>query len=392
MKSLHDVVNALPLRVALRQRSESRGDLPAISDWMTKQFHRWIINTFEHTVPFEIPQTYLDFTGEEIPDWLSKKIAEGGPQQLVMISHDQPYLCELERRCVEWLQSKSNTLLAKKFPRMTPDHVLAHWRSDHQRIEKIRAIGFLETSGGALKTVLRLKGTRVVEFMPTHPEFRKELNNESIHMGHCLGQFSDRDSLEGGYGDYYAQAAADGHLRLFSLRNGRGAPHVTVSVQQTNGVWVVEQVKGKQNRPPLLKYAPPVKALLNGLDISPTHHSDCAMAGLFMQNGRYVSIEELEDHDAILRAIAVHPGLIGKVGRQSPAAQWLAVLSDPTTVTAVMKPDLVMRTAAALLDPYSSENLNNVRSDVDDTARDRSRGNIEGQSFRLRNLAPKEFL
>ena len=171
--------------------------------------------------------------------------------------------------------------------------------------------------------------------------------------------------------------------------------HVLVhwrTVHQTNGVWVVEQVKGKQNRPPLLKHAPPVKALLNELDISPTHHPDRAVAGLFVQNGRYASIEELENHETILRAIAVHPGLIGKVGRQSPAAKWLVVLSDPTTVNAVMKPDLVMRTAAALLDPYSSKNLNNVRSDVDDTARDRSRGNIEGQSFRLRNLAPKEFL
>ena len=79
---------------------------------------------------------------------------------------------------------------------------------------------------------------------------KEELDEEGRMMGHCVGS-------------YYEQVKA-GNLEIYSLRNSSG-PHVTFEIQGSSA----QQIKGKQNKPPVDKYLPVVKQAIMDMDWSP---------------------------------------------------------------------------------------------------------------------------
>jgi len=71
---------------------------------------------------------------------------------------------------------------------------------------------------------------------------QKQLKYEGDTMGHCVGGYCD-DVLSG-------------TARIFSLRDAKGEPHVTVEVAPTDIGDIIQQIKGKQNLPPKDEYLP----------------------------------------------------------------------------------------------------------------------------------------
>ncbi|WP_185219033.1 hypothetical protein [Paraburkholderia dinghuensis] len=163
-------------------------------------------------------------------------------------------------------------------------------------------------------------------------------------MQHCLGQFADRDRLEGGYGEYYASACEEGRLRLFSLRDASNRPHVTISLIEDFGEWSVGQIKGKQNATPTARYLPDVLALLNTLRPRPNDSVDLsnlgaiphalpAVPGKPVEFG-YKSFAEMDALDEQHDLIAVFPHLASQLRAPDPRTQWLALAAGNTLADA----------------------------------------------------------
>ena len=71
---------------------------------------------------------------------------------------------------------------------------------------------------------------------------QKQLKYEGDTMGHCVGDYCD-DVLSG-------------TARIFSLRDAKGAPHVTVEVVPTDIGDIIQQIRGRQDLPPKDEYLP----------------------------------------------------------------------------------------------------------------------------------------
>ena len=97
-------------------------------------------------------------------------------------------------------------------------------RAWHRKQEKLAS----DRAALAGETVFRWPDGWTVQHLTT----AAQLKSEGDIMGHCVGSYSDR--------------VADDETHIFSIRDARGRPHVTVEVQADGGV---EQIKAKKNRP-----------------------------------------------------------------------------------------------------------------------------------------------
>lgn len=99
----------------------------------------------------------------------------------------------------------------------------------------------------------------------------EDLGTEGDNMGHCVGGYCD--SVE------------SGATTIFSLRNPKNAPHVTIEVDHSGRV---DQIKGKGNDAPVPKYRPMVKQWLKTTDFD------------YSRSGDYQNILTIEDYQADL--------------------------------------------------------------------------------------------
>ena len=99
----------------------------------------------------------------------------------------------------------------------------------------------------------------------------EDLGTEGDNMGHCVGGYCD--------------AVRSGSIIIYSLRNRKNMPHATIEVYK-NGT--VDQIKGKQNAPPVPKYRPMIKQWLKTTDFE------------YVSNGDYQAILGVEDFQAEL--------------------------------------------------------------------------------------------
>jgi len=359
---------------------------PEVMSWLGKTFLRWVINDFPHITTVTTESEFTALTGDSAPDWFVEKI---GQVEFIHIDPNHPYLSELLTRCTEWLSRHSSPKLIKKFPKMTVPHVLKKWRSEHDRLKRSPELG-LTTTGNALKEVFRFNEFRVVEFIPDHSEFRPELTIESWHMQHCIGQFQDKQAFTGGYGEHYAEQAAAGVLRFFSLRDEKNKPHATLSFfSNEEGELSVEQVKGKQNRSPIERYIPACHAFLNAFNVGHQLHSDCLAMGLTYQDGRTISLEEA-DHDLQKQLVAHHPNFIFRIAEPSEALLWLVATRAPTLIPHLPQASREMKIAALIQDNKLMKHIT-----FDDGLQSKAllsgfqRYCIEGRLFKFLKLTPK---
>jgi hypothetical protein len=71
---------------------------------------------------------------------------------------------------------------------------------------------------------------------------------EGSNMGHCVGDYCDKISR--------------GSIKIYSLRDAKNEPHVTIEVGGPSGR-DVHQIRGKENAPPIQKYAPYIRNWLD---------------------------------------------------------------------------------------------------------------------------------
>ncbi|MBF3411152.1 hypothetical protein ACGY7B_26235 [Burkholderia pseudomallei] len=236
----------------------------------------------------------------------------------------------LEARLVEFLESRAGTPLAGKLDRINCPQALALWEQEHARMAARIERGWRERQPDAARTLLDTHNARFVEFRHDSALLRGEMAYESYAMRHCLGQFADRQALTGGYGERYAQAVEAQRMRLVSFREANGQPHLTISViVHADGSREVEQVKGKQNRPPVARYVNELVACLNALGPNDAMPADCIAIGVVRTSAGWAHIDDVQDTAAQACLVARHPTLFSHLSAPTPAAEWFVAARRP---------------------------------------------------------------
>lgn len=126
------------------------------------------------------------------------------------------------------------------------------------------------------------------------------LANEGNAMGHCVGGYCDD--------------VATGKSRIFSLRDAKGNPHVTI--ETTPGIDsfgdTIEQIKGKANLKPNDEYLPAVQDFIRGQkwdSIGDLHNT-----GLTRVGDRYFTQTELDEIQANIK----HPDYLYLMDNMKP--------------------------------------------------------------------------
>ncbi|MBM2716382.1 hypothetical protein JQK88_35685, partial [Mesorhizobium caraganae] len=136
------------------------------------------------------------------PDWLLRKLDADGAAAMLYIDPEHRLLRERESRLVEFFNARLHSRLAGKFQRVAFDAAETAWQRDHPRMQRRSARGWWPSQPHALSDVVTTPNGRFVERRGSGGTLRAELAYESFHMQHCLGQFEDRERLQGGYGEY----------------------------------------------------------------------------------------------------------------------------------------------------------------------------------------------
>lgn len=338
-----DVINADAIRAAIDRRSQQRRDHADIARWLRSHFFRWAINRFAHVMPVRSVEQWRVCMGARTPpDWFLRKLDAVGAAAMLYIDPEHRLLRERESRMVEFFDARLHSRLAGKFHRIAFDAADAAWQRDHERMQRRSGRGWWPSQPHALSEIAATPNGRFVELRGSGRSLRAELAYESFHMQHCLGQFAQRERLEGGYGEHYAHGCEQGRIRLFSLRDGGNRPHVTVSLVQDLDEWSVEQIKGKQNAVPSAKYLPDVLCLLDALRPRDNGSHDLLQLGIVAHEcdgaTRYVAYAALDEPARQHALLGAAPHLLRQHPRPDPLVQWLALGAGAAVLGEVAAP------------------------------------------------------
>lgn len=332
-----NALNANALKAAIGARSRTRGDNDAVRLWLLNHFYRHVVSNFEPARPIESIDDAREALGDtSLPAWVQSRF--GGPRRgmanepapVVWVDPTAPSLLALEARLVEFLESRTGTSLDGKLDRINCPQALALWEKEHARIAERLERGWRESQPDALVELLSTPNGRFVEFRPDCALLRAEMAFETYVMRHCLGQFADRQALTGGYGERYAEAIEAKCLRLVSFRDLQGQPHITISLIVREGDKPeVEQVKGKQNRPPIARYVDDLLACLNALDTNEATPPDCVAIGIVRTDSDWRRIEDVTDTRSQARLVGRYPQLFARLASPSPVVEWLVAARQP---------------------------------------------------------------
>ncbi|MDR1888258.1 MAG: DUF1266 domain-containing protein [Zoogloeaceae bacterium] len=340
-----NALNAGPLKADIARRSAARGDSEEVRAWLVNHFFRHLVANFEPAAPIDsLDAARVKLAPAAVPEWLEKqwKCRDANAVPLVWIDPAEPQLLALETRLVEFLNARRGTALEGKLARVNCPQALALWEKEHAAMAEKIERGWRQSNPAALAPLLlpqqpTTAGGVFVELLPDTRTLRAEMAFESYAMRHCLGQFADRKALTGGYGASYAEAIEAGKMRVFSFRSGENnsQPHITMSLHvDEHGALRVDQVKGKQNRPPVERYVDDLIACLNHLDANADHGADdipddCARIGVVRTPEDWRRIEAVTDVALQTRLIVRHPLLFPRVTNPAPLLEWLVAAREP---------------------------------------------------------------
>jgi len=348
-----NVVNAPAIKASITRRSAERGDDPAVAAWLTNHFFRWLIGSFELVVPIRsLDDCAALFGPQGPPAWLVAQAKANRLPECFHIDPEHAVLLDKERVLVEFLNARKGTRLADKLQRITCNMAFEMWEREHRRMQARRGKGWVPGSGKALRECLRTAHGAFFELVGSDAHLREEMAFESYHMQHCLGQFADRKRLSGGYGEQYVEAAQQGKLRLFTFRGADNRPHVTISLRVDGTSLHIDQIKGKQNRPPVHKYVEDTLHFLRWAQPQPARHADCDSMGMIHEaNGGWKFIADAQDQDLTLSVLTLHPELISHFAQPPACLQWLVLGSHPQAVQGLRHVDHAVSAAAHALMP-----------------------------------------
>lgn len=329
-----NAVNAEELRAVIDARSAARGDPPDIRAWLLNHFWRHWVANYEPAQPIAtLEDARRVMLGAILPDWLVKRL--DSPQAdtgvpMVWLDPADPAVFLLEARLVEFLSARQGTSLEGKLERINCPQALSLWEKEHEQMQDRLARGWRQSDARALRTILEVPEGRFVEFLADSPVLRAEMAYESYLMRHCLGQFHDRKALTGGYGEQYAEGVERGKLRIVSLRDRNGHPHITISLEvRGNNALRVDQVKGKQNRPPVSRYVDALIRVLNLIGTDNETPSDCLDIGIVRTEAGWQRLGEIADPLVQARFVLRHPHAYPMLRSPGPLAQWITAARLP---------------------------------------------------------------
>jgi hypothetical protein len=331
-----NALNADQLKRGIAERSKARGDAPEVSKWLLNHFYRHLVGNFEPARRILTLEQAVEALGAEPPSWVARHLSDTGKDSqqalapLVWLDSQQAPLLAQETLLVEFLTSRQGTALAGKLDRINCPQALALWKKEHAQMAARVEQGWRQSQPEALLTRVTTTEHVLQELRPESALLREEMAFESYVMRHCLGQFADRRALTGGYGERYAEAVEQGQMRVFSFRDGQGQPHITVSlIVHADGTLTVEQVKGKQNRPPVERYYQDLLQCLNALGTDQQTPDDCIAIGIVRTEAGWMRIEEVSDPTAQTRLVARYPQLYERLDAPSAMVEWLVAGRQP---------------------------------------------------------------
>ncbi|ARU03814.1 hypothetical protein CCO03_03155 [Comamonas serinivorans] len=343
-----DVANAPDIKAAIVRRSAARGDSADVAAWLRSHFYRFVVGNLQAEAPAMQRLDSLDtaqrLLGINIPVWIKSRLQDNGnspiPQSNIhWIDPESAPVREAELRLVEFLSTRAGTPLAGKLMRVNALQALAQWEAEHQAFEARQLAGWRNHQPQAIRLLWQAPegGGAFVELRPDSPQLREELAYESQCMRHCVGQFGNRRKLTGGYGEHYAAACEQGRMRLFSYRAGpdHSQPRITLSaLVKPDGRLEVEQIKGKQNRPPVAKYHADVLAFLQSLNTCEATPHDALAIDLVRLPSGWTRVADVTGEADQLALFARHPDKLARVIAPSPLVQWLSAARTPDQVLA----------------------------------------------------------
>ncbi|RSZ57178.1 hypothetical protein HF313_10165 [Massilia atriviolacea] len=330
-----DIVNAPALKQAIARRSVQRGDAPDVAEWLANHFFRYAVGNLEAPEPALLrvasgAQARTLFAPAAVPAWVTARLGKDGGEAMWWLAPDGPELLAIEAKLVELLCARQGTALEGKLQRINCRQALALWSAEHAAFEAKSAAGWREHQPAAVATRWQGEAGAVLELLPASPLLRGEMAFESQVMRHCLGQFSDRRALRGGYGEHYAAACEAGQMRLFSYRGRNGHAHITISAHVAEGGRLrFDQIKGKLNRPPVERFHGELLAFLRSVESDMHTPPDALSMGMVRLPSGWAMVEEAH-HDADQLFVAQHfPALFRRLRAPSVLAQWIAAARAP---------------------------------------------------------------
>ena len=276
-----DVLNAKEIKAWSKQAAE-RVQAPQGKTWMASQLSKFLINRYEEGLqPVTQPPPGA-------PDWMLAKLQAGEPIYNVVTT---PELQAQVQSVTDWI----NVQLAdnpKADLRMTWEEAVEHQAEWHDEIKRMGRVSELtpEQMEGIV-TVREYKNG--FHWVDVKTEIC--LKHEGTMMGHCVGQ--------GGY----TSGVREETTKIFSLRNKKGLAHVTIEGTGDTPIMNVadlasmsiNQIKGKENSPPVAKYREYVSDFMNWGKITKFSYggkSDLERMGLYQTTeGTYATLDELAE-------------------------------------------------------------------------------------------------
>ncbi len=214
--------------------SKYNGDSEKIRTWLNRNFRNWAINKGP---AYQVIERNLK---KKDPDWAKEAARNGDLYRLSLDEFDDNL--DLIVDYLRYLDGQD-----KNFDRLSVPDALIQQEEYHEELanKDVNPDNYEEDGIEDYLEVPPYKWLRITG--------KKSLVREGDLMGHCVG-------------GYYNRVAA-GTTQIYSLRDGKNLPHVTIEIdayRNSNNKKLdhVEQIKGKANGQVLKKYCPAVHAFL----------------------------------------------------------------------------------------------------------------------------------
>ncbi len=341
-----NVINIKEINDSINSYCKEKNLPKEIQTWLLKNFLRWLINHFSHVKVVQSNEVFYSLLKRPTPSWF---LPQSTKVKFIYIDNKHHKFIELLDKTTEYLSSiypKSSY----KFSRMTVEQVLIKWQEDHNKMLNKKRL-FIETSGEALEHIFSFGNFNVVKFLSKNEELSLEMSNESSSMQHCLGEFDDIKSGKGGYGEYYIDLIRENKIELYSIRDEKNRPHVTIATYKENSKLWLDQIKGKQNRSPIEIYIPVSKAFLNYMDINYGFNNDTLRMGLVYDENKTKSISEIEDEKMKEFLVSYDSKIIHQIKNPSKSLLWLAILREPNEIISLSNTTDAMKISSLIQSP-----------------------------------------
>ncbi len=352
-----NVINIKELKNHINTFSKKRKLSDAVESWLSTIFVRWLINHYPQVQVVQSVERYKLLVKGQIPSWF---VPQSSGVEFIYIDTQHPSFLELLTKCSEFLSSRDEKI-EHKFPRMTVEHILLKHKEEHLRMQK-KAQRYVETSGEALEKVFCFEDFHVVKFLAEKRELSLEMAGESALMQHCLGEFDNVQTGEGGYGAYYIDLVKKEEIFLYSLRDEKNLPHATIALYKENNTLWLEQIKGKQNLAPIERYVPASVAFFNFLNVQHDYHYDCLAMGVVYAEGKSRHLSEIYDESLQQRLVAYKSSFIHALPNPTKATMWLATLRSAKEMEKLESATDAMKIASLIQHPIL---MNRLKFDAD---------------------------